>query len=158
MAIRFLCVLALTVVTVHPCQGWTFTSQEFGYSLDVPKGWEAIPKSIIKEHVAARFPNEAIVVDAGFQPASIDSVLGFPRIVAVVLPNAKMGISRQLTDREISSLASELSGYSAQELQELLTCSPKSDPCVMRVSNALEGKETQDDEATTAAWAGRDSS
>jgi hypothetical protein len=38
-----------------------------------------------------------------------------------------------------------------------MACSPKVDPCVMRVSAARMGKETQDDESKTeTAFAGTD--
>ena len=83
-----------------------FHSSAFGYSLDVPPGWEEIPRNLIQETYADLLkPDSVGLYDAGFQLASSDGWFAYPFVLVQVMP-----LPRQINEDEFESFVQALTG------------------------------------------------
>lgn len=88
----------------------TYTSTQYGYSVDFPADWKRIPDADVKKGeslVHASAPNSTVVWEAAFQaPGGIRS-FHYPYVILQVMP---YGNGRQLRDSEIEQAVGQMTG------------------------------------------------
>lgn len=83
--------MSLLVLPTPVAFARTYSSEKFGYSLEVPKGWVQIPDATLQEVRKATFVTDSIVTyDAAFQPAELNESVGFPNLIVTVIPYSKL--------------------------------------------------------------------
>lgn len=93
----------------------TFTSSQYGYSVDLPADWKRIPDSDVKRGesmIHARSPNSSLVWEAAYQAPGGDHSFQYPYVILQVVP---YNAGRQLRDSEIEQAVNQMAGSNVKK-------------------------------------------
>lgn len=98
-----------------------FHSDRYGYSLELPEGWVAVPDDVLKmatdAMVSPRAPNK-LTIDAAFQRAAAPHWLAYPYVMVQVVPYAHFGSSGQLPESHFATVTSTITGLDMDKVMD----------------------------------------
>lgn len=94
----------------------TFTSSQYGYSVDFPADWKRIPDADVKKAesmIHARSPSSSITWEAVYQEPGGTHSFQYPYVILQVLPYTN---GRQLRDTEIEQTVNQMTGNNVRKI------------------------------------------
>lgn len=112
--------MSLLVLPTPVAFARTYSSEKFGYSLEVPEGWVQIPDGTLQEVSKATFVTDEIATsDAAFQPAELNEAVDYcPNLIVTVIPYSKLGLNRPPTRGEMGDFVAGMSKADTRNLSD----------------------------------------
>jgi hypothetical protein len=108
------CILLLAFAILAPCAlAAPFHGATYGYNLDIPETWMAIPQATVATFSRALSKPGAkttVITDAAFQPSANKAPFTYPYVVVQVLPYSNVGVNRQIREDEFPGIVKAITG------------------------------------------------
>lgn len=94
--------------------GSHYSGLRWGYSVEVPPGWEQVPDDVVQSAAAQmQKPGGKVVFDAAFQAAGSGRWLSYPYAIVQVIPYANLGLEGELPESQFAAVVKSLTGSDA---------------------------------------------
>ena len=110
--------VGLTVARAQVAEALTHHGDLYGYSLDIPADWKAIPPDVIQKVTAVLIKPgtaNAPIYDAAFEPAAHETWFQYPYLTVQVIPYSRFG-QGQINEDQFPEVIKHLTGMETNKV------------------------------------------